>query len=120
MPHESMAAAFSDAGPSRRADKFEAKRSAEETAEFEKAFAQRGASLLQEQAEQKFAGHEEEIERARKRRCGPSDMWGMSAQEQEGGGGAQVPKAQRRAFDPEKDLEVTKSVSREEFASLVE
>jgi len=121
MMHESMSGAFGDGDGPGRKDKYEVQRSQEERKKFEEAYAKRGKSLLEEQRENKFVGHEEEHANVRKRKVGPSDIWGMSAKDIESGGvAAAAPKEQRRSFDPEKDMEVAKPVSREQFNSLVE
>lgn len=124
MPEASIEGAFGGGGPSRKGDVFAVKRSAEEQAEFEKMYLRRGTSLIQQQREGKFAGDQENIERARKRTCGPSDagMWGMSAKEQERGGTdpTQTVSVGRKTFDPEQDLRSSKPMTSTEFSSLLE
>lgn len=126
-PHESIAGAFSSDGPARKRDRFEVTRSKEEQEKFEKIFKERqGPSLLQEKIENKFAGHEEEMEKARKLKpgAGATDIWGMSAKEQERGGAAAAAngalQASRRPFDPEQDMVVKKPITGADFSKMVE
>lgn len=122
-PHESIAAAFGEGG-GRKADKYEVKRTKEEQEAFEKMFKDRGPSLLQEKMEQKFADHEEEMDKVRQRKVGAPDIWGVSAKEQERNAGAPAAPSRglalKRPFDPETDLRVTKPITGADFASLVD
>lgn len=123
MPHEALAGAFADGV--RKAERFEIRRSPEEQAAFEKMVKERGPSLLKRKMEGAFEGHEQEQERARKRRpvAETSDLWGASKEEQERGlpgKGTAATMAPHRAFDPEKDLTVRKPMSGDDFAKLVE
>eukprot|EP00443_Scrippsiella_acuminata_P120192 CAMPEP_0115669254 /NCGR_PEP_ID=MMETSP0272-20121206/50901_1 /TAXON_ID=71861 /ORGANISM="Scrippsiella trochoidea, Strain CCMP3099" /LENGTH=403 /DNA_ID=CAMNT_0003107907 /DNA_START=24 /DNA_END=1232 /DNA_ORIENTATION=+ len=121
-PHESIAGAFSDIGPAVRKDKYEVKRSKEDEEKFEKMFKERGPSLLQEKMDNKFVGHEGDMDRARKRKSGVADLWGMPEREQERNEttGAIFSSAPRKAFDPEQDLVVRKPISKADFGTLVE
>ncbi|CAJ1357574.1 unnamed protein product [Effrenium voratum] len=94
----------------------------EEQEAFEKAFKQRGPSLLSQQQEGNFSDAKEAQDSARKVKIGTSAIWGMSEKEQERQavkGGASLA-ANRKAFDPEKDLVVTKPMTSDEFSKLVE
>mmetsp|Transcript_16168 Transcript_16168/g.34991 ORF Transcript_16168/g.34991 Transcript_16168/m.34991 type:complete len:418 (-) Transcript_16168:99-1352(-) len=119
-PHASIAAAFGE-GEIKR-DKYEVKRSKEDQEAFEKLFKARGPSLLQQKMENKFAGHEDEMEAARKRKNTTSDLWGMGVKEQAmGSAGATASAPTRRSFDPDKDMADTpKPMSRDDFSKLVE
>lgn len=119
-PSESMAAFFGE-GKGRKKEHYEIKRSKEEEEAFEKMFKARGPSLLQQQQEGAFKTHEDEIERARKRKASVGDLWGLSARDQavtaadaEAGGSDKI------FFDPEKDFSVKKPITGWDFAKMVE
>jgi len=121
-PHAAISGAFMDGlGGPRKRDKYEVQRSKEEQEAFEKAFKERGPSLLQAKMDGKFAGHEEDMERARKKKNTIPDLWGTSAKEQANGvAGAAVAAGSRKSFDPEKDMQSSKPMSGTDFSKLVE
>lgn len=127
-PSESMAGFFGEATSS-KTDRFEAKRSKEEHEAFQKMYKDRGPSLLEQQKTGAFESNREDIERARKQKLGTPSVWGMSEKEQaqealsaKRASGTQAPaqKVPRRAFDPERDMEVRKNISADDFAKLVQ
>mmetsp|Transcript_14457 Transcript_14457/g.27102 ORF Transcript_14457/g.27102 Transcript_14457/m.27102 type:complete len:143 (-) Transcript_14457:27-455(-) len=122
MAPESMAGLFLDGNGmvrKRKADVFAVKRSKQEEEAFEKAFKERGPSLLSQQQDGAFAEAKDVQDSLRKRKVGTSDIWGMSEKDQEKQAKS-GPAAMRKAFDPEKDLATKKPISTDEFSKLVE
>jgi len=122
MAPDSMAGLFLDGNGTvrqRKADAFAVKRSKQEEEAFEKAFKERGPSLLSQQQDGTFAEAKEAQDSLRKRKVGSSEVWGMSAKEQEKQARS-GPAALRKSFDPEKDLVTKKPISSDEFSKLVE
>ncbi|CAE8603843.1 unnamed protein product [Polarella glacialis] len=107
-----------------KGEKFEVKRSQAEKEAFEKAFKERGPSLLEQQMDGKFVDAADEQERVKRLKVGPSELWGMSGKDQERetmrpGERANLT-ASRKTFDPEKDMRSQKPMSSDEFSKLVQ
>lgn len=121
MAPESMAGLFMDGNGmirKKKADVFAVKRSKEEQEDFEKAFKERGPSLLSQQQQGAFSEAKDAQDSMRKRKVGTSDIWGMSEKDQDRqAAGAPT---RRKSFDPEKDLVTTKPITSDAFAKLVE
>lgn len=122
-PHAEVAAAFGDA-PAPKGDAFQVKRSAAETADFEKQF-KRGPSLLEQTREGQVDGSSrEEAERLNGRQQASREMWGTTEKDQKSGKapGRSDEKvgALHRPFDPEQDMRSVRPMTGDQFQSLVE
>jgi len=110
-PGDKLRGAFEDINK----DKFAVKRTKEEEAAFEKMFEARGASLLDEVQSGKF--NPADLKAARSTYDpSSSELWGLNALDQNRAG---IQSSARRAFDPDKDMQIRRSLPQEGFQDLL-
>eukprot|EP00397_Hematodinium_sp_SG-2012_P054724 GEMP01066224.1.p1 GENE.GEMP01066224.1~~GEMP01066224.1.p1 ORF type:complete len:218 (+),score=54.50 GEMP01066224.1:450-1103(+) len=98
-------------------DKFAVKRSKEEEEAFERAFNARGVPLMQQVQSGQFNSEDMKAAVAKYDMASASnDLWGLSARDQMAAGAA---KTGRRPFDPERDMDIKKSMSGASFQNMV-
>lgn len=117
-PGDKLRGAFEGPKEAIVGDRYAVKRSREEEEAFEMAFRARGASLMDEVQSGKF--NAKDLRAAREKyeaATASSDLWGMSARNQMVAG--ELNSGGRRAFDPEKDLEMKRPMAQSGFQNLI-
>jgi len=118
---------FGDLG-SKKADKFEVSRSAQEKYAFEEAFKARGPSLMEQTKKGVFAEHADTTKTMRSRNHAESqEAWGVSEKEQAQPPGARArerpgftPSRLNQPFDPEKDMATKRPMAGSDFEKLLQ
>lgn len=116
-PGEGMRATFEPPGE-KKADRFAIKRSSAEEKAFEKAFEERGKSLMEQVQEGKFDAKGLKAAREKYDAAKGPELWGLSEQNQMTAGG-NFKSGARRSFDPEVDMEVPKPMSGDGFQKML-